>query len=246
MLRAPGAWPAANSSGSRTSRSSGAGAHGVVGVECVELTVHGGHLALDARVAASMPTQYRPRAVAPRLRSIGDDDPRGARAHDLRRRPPHEARRRRGRLRPRRARAGRVRRLAHPRRGEHPARHALRRGSPMSRRTARSSRCAPSARGRRRRSRCSRAPGVGAEVLSGGMAAWSNVFDDAELEVDGATVVQVRRRGKGCLSYLVAAARPRDRHRSRRRRRPVRRVAPRVAGLDDHPRRSTRTCTPTT
>ena len=49
--------------------------------------------------------------------------------------------------------------------------------------------------------------GVGAELLSGGMAAWSSVFDDAELEVDGATILQVRRRGKGCLSYLVAAAR---------------------------------------
>ena len=49
--------------------------------------------------------------------------------------------------------------------------------------------------------------GVAAEVLRGGMAAWSNVYDDAELCVEGATVLQVRRRGKGCLSYLVAAGR---------------------------------------
>lgn len=49
------------------------------------------------------------------------------------------------------------------------------------------------------------AAGVDARVLTGGMTAWSNVFDDAERPIDGATVVQVRRRGKGCLSYLVAA-----------------------------------------
>jgi len=47
--------------------------------------------------------------------------------------------------------------------------------------------------------------GVAAEVLDGGMSAWSNVFDDVERTLDGATVVQVRRRGKGCLSYVVGA-----------------------------------------
>lgn len=41
--------------------------------------------------------------------------------------------------------------------------------------------------------------------LIGGMAAWGNVYDTAELAVGPATVIQVRRRGKGCLSYLVGA-----------------------------------------
>jgi glyoxylase-like metal-dependent hydrolase (beta-lactamase superfamily II)/rhodanese-related sulfurtransferase len=49
-----------------------------------------------------------------------------------------------------------------------------------------------------------RADDVAAEVLDGGMSAWSNVYDDAEVATAGATIVQVRRRGKGCLSYLVA------------------------------------------
>jgi glyoxylase-like metal-dependent hydrolase (beta-lactamase superfamily II) len=49
------------------------------------------------------------------------------------------------------------------------------------------------------------ADGLFAEVLVGGMSAWSTVYDDAELAVRGATVLQVRRRGKGCLSYVVAA-----------------------------------------
>jgi glyoxylase-like metal-dependent hydrolase (beta-lactamase superfamily II) len=42
-------------------------------------------------------------------------------------------------------------------------------------------------------------------VLQGGMGAWSGVYDDAVLEAGHATIVQVRRRGKGCLSYLVGA-----------------------------------------
>ena len=39
-------------------------------------------------------------------------------------------------------------------------------------------------------------------------AAWArgrSVYDDVELAAGGARVVQVRRRGKGCLSYLVGA-----------------------------------------
>jgi glyoxylase-like metal-dependent hydrolase (beta-lactamase superfamily II) len=47
--------------------------------------------------------------------------------------------------------------------------------------------------------------GLDVVVLEGGMDAWSRVYDDAELPIGGATVVQVRRRGKGCLSYLVGA-----------------------------------------
>ena len=40
-------------------------------------------------------------------------------------------------------------------------------------------------------------------VLAGGMAAWGRAYDDVALAVGPATVVQVRRRGKGCLAYLV-------------------------------------------
>jgi glyoxylase-like metal-dependent hydrolase (beta-lactamase superfamily II) len=47
--------------------------------------------------------------------------------------------------------------------------------------------------------------GIESRVLQGGMDAWSRVYDDAVLVVGGATIVQVRRRGKGCLSYLVGA-----------------------------------------
>jgi glyoxylase-like metal-dependent hydrolase (beta-lactamase superfamily II) len=41
--------------------------------------------------------------------------------------------------------------------------------------------------------------------LAGGMGSWAGVYDTAELAVGDATVVQVRRRAKGCLSYLVGA-----------------------------------------
>lgn len=49
--------------------------------------------------------------------------------------------------------------------------------------------------------------GAGFDVanLSGGMAAWRGVYDEAELDVGAATVVQLRRRAKGCLSYLVGS-----------------------------------------
>ena len=49
------------------------------------------------------------------------------------------------------------------------------------------------------------AAGRRALVLEGGMAAWSSTYDEAEGVFAGATVVQVRRRGKGCLSYVVGA-----------------------------------------
>ena len=41
--------------------------------------------------------------------------------------------------------------------------------------------------------------------LEGGMGSWANVYDLAEMNAGTATVVQVRRRAKGCLSYLVGA-----------------------------------------
>lgn len=50
-----------------------------------------------------------------------------------------------------------------------------------------------------------RSVGVPARSLAGGMLAWASVYDTATLDVGEARVVQVRRRGKGCLSYLVGA-----------------------------------------
>jgi len=41
--------------------------------------------------------------------------------------------------------------------------------------------------------------------LAGGMAGWATAYDAVTLESDDVRVVQVRRRGKGCLSYLVGA-----------------------------------------
>jgi glyoxylase-like metal-dependent hydrolase (beta-lactamase superfamily II)/rhodanese-related sulfurtransferase len=52
-----------------------------------------------------------------------------------------------------------------------------------------------------------RARGYEALTLEGGMQAWSLAWNSAELHVDGteARVIQVRRTGKGCLSYLVGS-----------------------------------------
>ena len=41
--------------------------------------------------------------------------------------------------------------------------------------------------------------------LVGGMVGWATTYDAVTLELDDVRVVQVRRRGKGCLSYLVGA-----------------------------------------
>ena len=41
--------------------------------------------------------------------------------------------------------------------------------------------------------------------LKGGMLAWGTVYDTASATVGDATIVQVRRRGKGCLSYIVGS-----------------------------------------
>ncbi len=49
-----------------------------------------------------------------------------------------------------------------------------------------------------------RARGVNVESLEGGMHAWSLAWNVAEVRLLGdVTVVQVRRTGKGCLSYIV-------------------------------------------
>jgi len=50
-----------------------------------------------------------------------------------------------------------------------------------------------------------RSLGVEAASLAGGMGAWGQVYDAVALERAGARVIQVRRRGKGCLSYVVGA-----------------------------------------
>ncbi len=47
--------------------------------------------------------------------------------------------------------------------------------------------------------------GYRAANLTGGMAAWVSVYDAASRPLAGGLLVQVRRRGKGCLSYLVGA-----------------------------------------
>ncbi len=41
--------------------------------------------------------------------------------------------------------------------------------------------------------------------LAGGIAAWGTVYDTVDVPAGTATVVQMRRRGKGCLSYVVGA-----------------------------------------
>ncbi|WP_255195961.1 MBL fold metallo-hydrolase [Halorarius litoreus] len=40
-------------------------------------------------------------------------------------------------------------------------------------------------------------------VVAGGMEAWSAVYDHVDLDVPGLEVVQVQRRAKGCLGYIV-------------------------------------------
>ena len=47
--------------------------------------------------------------------------------------------------------------------------------------------------------------GVASSVLGGGMGAWTSTYDQVAGDFGGARVVQIRRRGKGCLSYVVGA-----------------------------------------
>lgn len=47
--------------------------------------------------------------------------------------------------------------------------------------------------------------GIASAVLEGGMTAWGRTYDHVEGAFASAVVVQVRRRGKGCLSYVVGA-----------------------------------------
>ena len=48
-----------------------------------------------------------------------------------------------------------------------------------------------------------RAKGVAALTLDGGMRSWSLAWNTAQIMISGCQVVQVRRTGKGCLSYIV-------------------------------------------
>lgn len=48
-----------------------------------------------------------------------------------------------------------------------------------------------------------RAKGVEALTLDGGMRSWSLAWNTAQTTISGCEVVQVRRTGKGCLSYIV-------------------------------------------
>jgi glyoxylase-like metal-dependent hydrolase (beta-lactamase superfamily II) len=48
-----------------------------------------------------------------------------------------------------------------------------------------------------------RAKGIEAVTLEGGMQAWSLAWNTAQAAFSGCQVVQVRRTGKGCLSYIV-------------------------------------------
>ncbi|MGD0053942.1 MAG: MBL fold metallo-hydrolase [Acidimicrobiales bacterium] len=46
---------------------------------------------------------------------------------------------------------------------------------------------------------------VASAVLDGGMSSWTSTYDVVEGQFGGATIVQLRRRGKGCLSYVIGA-----------------------------------------
>ncbi len=50
-----------------------------------------------------------------------------------------------------------------------------------------------------------RGAGFNVKDLAGGMGSWATVYDAVTIELSRATVVQVRRRSKGCLSYLIGA-----------------------------------------
>jgi glyoxylase-like metal-dependent hydrolase (beta-lactamase superfamily II)/rhodanese-related sulfurtransferase len=46
---------------------------------------------------------------------------------------------------------------------------------------------------------------VASSVLEGGMKSWTSTYDQVKGVFGGADVVQIRRRGKGCLSYIIGA-----------------------------------------
>ena len=50
------------------------------------------------------------------------------------------------------------------------------------------------------------ASGIDARILAGGMMSWGHVYDEVAEPIGAATVVQIRRRGKGCLSYVIGGS----------------------------------------
>ena len=46
---------------------------------------------------------------------------------------------------------------------------------------------------------------IASEVLEGGMSSWASTYDTVSADMGGATVIQLRRRGKDCLSYVIGA-----------------------------------------
>ncbi len=64
--------------------------------------------------------------------------------------------------------------------------------------------CARGARAERARQVLATAGRV-SRVLDGGMGAWASTYDTVAEDFGQARVIQVRRRGKGCLSYVVGA-----------------------------------------
>jgi glyoxylase-like metal-dependent hydrolase (beta-lactamase superfamily II) len=46
---------------------------------------------------------------------------------------------------------------------------------------------------------------IASSVLEGGMMSWTSTYDQVKGVFGAATVVQLRRRGKGCLSYVLGA-----------------------------------------
>ena len=64
--------------------------------------------------------------------------------------------------------------------------------------------CARGARAERGR-QVLEANGIVSRVLDGGMGGWASTYDTVAADFGAARVIQVRRRGKGCLSYVVGA-----------------------------------------
>ncbi len=47
--------------------------------------------------------------------------------------------------------------------------------------------------------------GMSSRVLEDGMSAWGRAYDEVDIDFPGAVVTQIRRRGKGCLSYVIGS-----------------------------------------
>jgi glyoxylase-like metal-dependent hydrolase (beta-lactamase superfamily II) len=47
--------------------------------------------------------------------------------------------------------------------------------------------------------------GLSSIVVDGGMESWANTYDTVSLDLGTVRIVQLRRRGKGCLSYVIGS-----------------------------------------